>query len=226
MEDLWVCHLGMIEYREALALQLAVRASRLAGEIPDALLLLEHPPVYTRGRRSEARELPMGESWYLSQGIDIVDSDRGGKLTYHGPGQLVGYPIMAVDDVIGYLRSMERAMIAALAEEGVGAQLRDGLTGVWAGERKIGSIGVHLSRGVSTHGFAINVENDLQPFQWVVPCGLENVQMTSIVRERGRIPPVLPCFRKRVAYAFAQEFGRRQRLVSAARLTRVPASVS
>ncbi|GAC1435288.1 MAG: lipoyl(octanoyl) transferase LipB [Solirubrobacteraceae bacterium] len=226
MAELWVCHLGMIEYRAALALQLRVRAARQAGEIPDTLLLLEHPPVYTRGRRSQPGELPMGEAWYLSQGIDIVDSDRGGKLTYHGPGQLVGYPIMAVGDVIAYLRSMERAMIAALGDEGVVARVREGLTGVWAQERKIASIGVHLSRGVSTHGFAINVENDLQPFQWVVPCGLEGVQMTSVLRERGATPPLMPCFRKRMGHAFAREFGLRQRLVSGARVTGAPLAVA
>ena len=102
-----MCHLGTVEYRVASALQEQVRARRQADEIPDVLLLLEHPPVYTRGRRSQHGELPMGEDWYRAQGIDVVDSDRGGKLTYHGPGQLVGYPIMRIDDVIAYLRTME-----------------------------------------------------------------------------------------------------------------------
>lgn len=217
MEELWVCQLGVIEYRAALALQERVRAARQAGQLPDVLLLLEHHPVYTRGRRSDPSELPMGEAWYLSQGIDVADSDRGGKLTYHGPGQLVGYPIMHVEDVIGYLRAMERAIIAALAEEGLGAHISDGLTGVWTGERKIASIGVHLSRGITTHGFAVNVQNDLQPFNWVLPCGLQDVQMTSVVKETRQSGP-LPCFRRRMAYAFTQEFGRRQRLISSTRL--------
>ena len=138
--DLWTCHLGQVEYREALELQRRLRTARQAGTIPDLLLLLEHPPVYTRGRRSVPGELPMGESWYLSQGIDVVDVDRGGKVTYHGPGQLVGYPIMAVDDVVAFVRTMEEAMIAALADEGIVARSRadEGrdFTGVWVGERK------------------------------------------------------------------------------------------
>ncbi len=215
--ELWVCHLGAVEYRAAVAMQEQVRARRQARELPDVLLLLEHPPVFTRGRRSQASELPMGEAWYRGHGIDIVDSDRGGRLTYHGPGQLVGYPIMAIGDVIAYLRTMERAIIAALAEEGVSARVRDGLTGVWVHEGKIASIGVHVSRAVTTHGFAVNVENDLQPFSWVVPCGIPDVQMTSLTRERGERAD-LACFRRRMAHHFCVAHGARQRLVSPARL--------
>jgi lipoate-protein ligase B len=203
-------------------LQGRLRAARQQDEIPDVLLMLEHPPVYTRGRRSAPGELPMGEDWYRAQGIDVVDTDRGGKVTYHGPGQLVGYPIMRIDDVVAYLRTMESAIIAALADEGVQAEVRDGLTGVWAGLRKIASIGVHVSRGVTTHGFAVNVENDLQPFGWIVPCGLEGVQMTSVIRETAR-SRAMPCFRREMAWRFATAFDRRQRLVSAARLQRAAA---
>jgi lipoate-protein ligase B len=215
--ELWVAHLGTLPYRDGVALQERLRARRQAGEIPDALLLLEHPPVYTRGRRSEPSDLPMGEDWYRLQGIEVEDSDRGGRVTYHGPGQLVGYPIMEVRDVPGYVNTMERAVIAALAAEGIEAEVRDGLTGVWAGEAKIGSIGVHVSRGVTTHGFAVNVDNDLQPFEWIVPCGIEGVRVTSVCKETGR-GDHLSCFRKRAAHAFCQAFGRRQRLVSLARL--------
>ena len=220
--DLWVCHLGMVEYGEALALQERIRAARQQGLIADVMLLLEHWPVYTRGRRSAPGELPMGEDWYRMQGIEIVDTDRGGKLTYHGPGQLVGYPIVAVDDVVAYVRTLEQAVVTALAEEGVAARARpdDGpdFTGVWVAERKIASIGVHVARGVTTHGFAVNVENDLQPFSWVVPCGLDGVQMTSLIKETGRLDGQLPCFRRRVAYRVAEALGRRQRLISRARL--------
>src|SRR3954468_2240070 len=135
---------------------------------PDHLLLLEHEPVYTRGRRTKPAELPMGEDWYRAQGIEICDTDRGGAVTYHGPGQLVGYPIVALraygNDVHAYVRRIERVMIEALADYGIEAQTIDGLTGVWtAGEpppdamgeqaRKIGSIGIHIRRGVTTHGF-------------------------------------------------------------------------
>ncbi|MDP9383907.1 MAG: lipoyl(octanoyl) transferase LipB [Actinomycetota bacterium] len=222
-EDLLVCHLGRVEYRAAVELQQALRARVQSGELGDLLLLLEHPPVYTRGRRSDQAELPMGEAWYRSQGIDVVQTDRGGKLTYHGPGQLVGYPIMRITDVIAYLRTMEGAIAAALAEEGVVAGPREGLTGVWVEDRKIGSIGVHVSRGVTTHGFAINVDNDLQPFEWVVPCGLSGVQMTSLAKETGRRDArTLSCFARRMALAFAQAHGRRQRLVTRQRLGIAP----
>ena len=226
--EIWVCHLGVVDYREALSLQERLREARQAGELPDVLLTLEHPPVYTRGRRSRPGELPMGEEWYAAQGIDVVETDRGGLVTYHGPGQLVGYPIVRVDDVVGYVRTLESAVVRALVGEGVvqaRSRPREGhrYTGVWVEDRKIASIGVHLSRGVSTHGFAVNVENDLQPFSWIVPCGLDGVSMTSLLRETGRTPSVMKCFRRRAAYEVARGLGRRQRLVSLARLeTQVP----
>jgi len=220
MDDLLVCHLGAVEYRAATDLQEQLRERRRRNAIGDVLLLLEHPPVYTRGRRTQNAELPMGEAWYATQGIDVVDTPRGGRVTYHGPGQLVGYAIMRADDVVEHVRSMERAIVTALGEQGIDAHARidDGpdFTGVWVGERKIASIGVHLSKGVTAHGFAVNVDNDLQPFEWIVPCGL-HAQMTSVCRELGEAPN-LPCFRKRMAYAFTQEHGRRQRLVALERL--------
>jgi lipoyl(octanoyl) transferase len=223
MGELWVCQLpGTIEYGSALELQEQVRALRQAELVPDVMLLLEHPPVYTRGRRSGAGELPFGEDWYGARGIEIHDVDRGGKVTYHGPGQLVGYPIVRVDDVVGYVRTLERSIVRALAEEGVTtrARVEDGpdYTGVWIADRKIASIGIHLAHGVTTHGFAVNVDNDLAPFGWVVACGLPDVEMTSLSRETERTGPLLPCFRKRVAYAVAQELGLRQRIVSRDRL--------
>jgi lipoyl(octanoyl) transferase len=155
-------------------------------------LLLEHPPVYTKGRRSEPGELGMGEDWYRMQGIEVTDTDRGGRVTYHGPGQLVGYPIVSLkpyrDDVHAYVRRLERVMIESLADFSVAAEVIEGLTGVWVGGpplegRKIGSIGIHVNRGVTTHGFAVNVNNDLQPFEWIVPCGIEGARMTSLCRE-------------------------------------------
>jgi lipoate-protein ligase B len=216
-DELWVAHLGQIPYDEAVEVQARARAARQAGSVPDALLLLEHPPVYTKGRRSDRADLPMGEDWYRMQGIEVRATDRGGRVTYHGPGQLVGYPIMAIVDVMEYVRAIERALIRALADEGIAAEVREGLTGVWAGERKIGSIGVHVSRGVTTHGFAINVDCDLQPFEWIVPCGIDGVRMTSVYLETRRTD-AMACFRKRVAWRFAEEFGLRQRLVSLDRL--------
>lgn len=220
--DLQVVHLGVVEYREAHLLQERLRAARLAGTVGDTLLLLEHPPVYTRGRRPDPGGLPMGEDWYREQGFDVVESDRGGRVTYHGPGQLVGYPIMGTADVVGFVRTMERALIAALADEGLPARARTAegpdWTGVWVQERKIASLGLHVSRGVTTHGFAVNVTNDLQPFSWIVACGLPEVRMTSVQQELGRPEDPMPCLRRRVAHRFAEAHGRRQRLVSPARL--------
>jgi lipoyl(octanoyl) transferase len=194
MDEVLIARLGLVPYEEARDLQKRIEAARQAGEIRDVLLLLEHPPVYTKGRRTDPSELGMGEDWYRMQGIDVQETDRGGRLTYHGPGQLVGYPIVSLkpygDDVQAYVRRLERLMIDSLAPYGIEAEVIDGLTGVWVGGRppdgrKIGSIGVHVSRGITTHGFAVNVNNDLQPFEWVVPCGIENVRMTSLTRELG-----------------------------------------
>ncbi len=219
MEELWVCNLGLVPYTEALALQLRLRDARQADEIPDTLLLLEHPAVYTRGRRSTPQELPLGEAFYAAQGIELVDVDRGGRVTYHGPGQLVGYPIMRIGDIIGYLRTMERAIVAALEAEGIDAQGGgERPTGVWTHGAKIASIGVHISRRVTTHGFAVNAENDLQPFEWIVPCGLEGVAITSIERETGRADN-LAGFRARMAVQFAHAFERRAQTVGPERLS-------
>jgi lipoate-protein ligase B len=219
--DLWTCNLGTIEYRAATALQEDLRARVSADELPDLLLLLEHPPVYTLGRRSDPDDLPFGADFWRARGIDVVQTPRGGKLTYHGPGQLVGYPIMHTTDIPAYVRTMEHAIVAALAEEGIEARGRDHegpqFTGVWVEDRKIASIGVHVSKGVTTHGFAINVDNDVEPFHQVTACGLPGVRMTSIALETGRTGG-LPCFRKRMAYAFARAHGRRQRIVAPPRL--------
>jgi lipoyl(octanoyl) transferase len=211
--DLLVCNLGTVEYREAAALQERLREQVIAGELPDLMLLLEHPPVYTVGRRSEDDELPQG-----SFGIDVVQTPRGGKLTYHGPGQLVGYPIMHVASVPEYILTMERAIVTALGRAGIEAETKLGHkhVGVWVGERKIASVGVHLSHGVSSHGFAVNVDNDLDPFTWVVACGLPDVQMTSMAAEGAS--EGVACFRKRMGHAFCEAFGLRQRLISPARL--------
>jgi lipoate-protein ligase B len=222
--DLAVVQLGVVPYAEALELQLRLRELRQADEIGDTLLLLEHPPVYTRGRRTEAHDLPMGEDWYRAQGVEIHDADRGGRVTYHGPGQLVGYPIMRISDVPAFVHTMEEAIVAALADAGITADVRDGLTGIWADDAKIGSIGVHVNRGVTTHGFAVNVDNDLQPFEWIVPCGLDGVRMTSVLKASGRREGI-SCFRKRMAYRFAQAYGMRQRITTLERLSRTPAFV-
>ena len=213
-----MAQLGTIAYEEAVDLQERVRERRQAEEIPDALLVLEHPPVYTKGKRTTPADLPMGEEWYRARGIDVCDTDRGGRVTYHGPGQLVAYPIMAIERVADFVHTMETAIVAALADEGIEARVRGApFTGVWAGDSKIASIGVRVSGGVTTHGLAVNVDNDLQPFEWIVPCGIDHVRMTSVSRETGRVGS-LPCFRRRMAHRFVEAFGRRQRLVTERRL--------
>jgi lipoyl(octanoyl) transferase len=222
-DEILVVRCGLVPYEEALVAQRWLVGARQEGEMPDALLLLEHPPVYTRGRRSSEEELPMQAEWYAMQGIEVHDTDRGGRVTYHGPGQLVAYPIVSLkpygDDVHEYVRRLERVAIEALAEHGVAAGTIEGLTGVWtegeapgsgagpAAARKIGSIGVHVSRGVTTHGLAVNVNNDLQPFEWIVPCGIEDCRVTSLSRELGAEQD-LAAFTDTVVARFAAVFER------------------
>jgi lipoyl(octanoyl) transferase len=224
--EVLVVRCGLVPYDEALVAQRWLRDAREDGSIPDVLLLLEHPPVYTRGRRSTPEELPMAEEWYEMQGIELRDTDRGGRVTYHGPGQLVAYPIVDLrpygDDVHEYVRRLERVAISALGEHGVAAQTIEGLTGVWTeGEpeeaRKIGSIGVHVSRGITTHGLSVNVSNDLQPFEWVVPCGIEGCQVSSLSRETGSAQELAP-FADTVAARYAEAYEREPAAASPAEL--------
>ncbi|MGE5281779.1 MAG: lipoyl(octanoyl) transferase LipB [Chloroflexota bacterium] len=232
--EVLVVRCGLVPYEEATVAQRWLRDAREDGSIPDVLLLLEHPPVYTRGRRSDEAELPMAREWYEMQGIEVCTTDRGGRVTYHGPGQLVAYPIVSLrpydDDVHEYVRRLERVAIGALGAHGVRATTIEGLTGVWTeGEPpglprrraenrriateigpsagKIGSIGVHVSRGITTHGLAINVNTDLQPFEWIVPCGIEGCRVTSLSRELGAEQD-LDAFADTVAARFAEVYER------------------
>lgn len=221
---------GTLPYKDAWEAQLRLAERRAEGTIPDVLMLLEHPPVYSRGRRTKAEELPMGDEWYEARGIEVLDTDRGGLVTYHGPGQLVAYPIVDLTpmggDVHEYVRGLERVMIAALAEHGVRAGLIPGETGVWVGgpreedgtlslapgpegelALKIGAIGLHVSRGITTHGFAVNVSNDLQPFGWVLACQIEGGRVTSLSRELGAEQPVEE-FADTVAARYGEQFDR------------------
>ena len=211
--ELRVHDLGTVPYGRALELQEHVRGRRQAGEIPDTVLLLEHPPVYTLGRRAQPSELPLSPELLRERGIEVYESDRGGRITFHGPGQLVAYPIVAVADVVAYVRSLEAAIVTALSRAGLASRARteDGpdYTGVWTGERKIASIGVHVQRGVTTHGLAVNVANDLEPFMWIDPCGLAGVQMTSLERELGSGSPSIEEFRALLVQGLCEALDRR-----------------
>ena len=181
-----VIEAGRLAYREALDLQRSLAQARIDGRLEhDVLLLLEHPDVVTIGRTAQAGHL------VDTHGIEVVEVERGGDVTYHGPGQLVGYPILDLRehraDLHWYLRTVEHALIEALARLGIPAARRTGYTGVWVGrgERKIASIGVHVKQWVSWHGFALNVTTDLSQFDRIVPCGIAGVEMTSVEREKG-----------------------------------------
>lgn len=182
--ELQVGLLGRVPYGEALARQEALLARRLAGG-RDALLLLEHPPVYTLGRGADAQHLGAA----ALGAVEVVRVGRGGQVTYHGPGQLVGYPILGLrdlrPDVHWYVRSLEQVLIEALRVVGIAAARRGGLTGVWVADRKIASIGVGVRRWVTWHGFALNVGEDLSGFDAITPCGIAGVRMTSVAREGG-----------------------------------------
>lgn len=195
---------GRVEYARATAWQEALVARCLAGG-PEALLLLEHPPVYTLGRGADPRHL----GFAAATGVPVVRTHRGGQVTYHGPGQLVGYPVLDLrrrrPDVRWYLRTLEGVLVAALADLGVAAASRDGFTGVWVADRKIASIGVALRRWVSWHGFALNVAPDLSGFDAITPCGIDGVRMTSVALEGG--PDSLDVVRDAVLARFLPAFG-------------------
>jgi lipoyl(octanoyl) transferase len=180
-----IARLGTVDYESALALQDTLVAARRDDLIGDTLLVLEHPHVFTLGRGADARYLLEARP-----GVPVFRVSRGGQVTYHGPGQLVGYPILKLEgrdrDIHLYLRSLEQTMIAALAKLGIAAGRRGGLTGVWVGERKIGSIGVGLRRWITLHGFALNVHTDLDYFGAMVPCGIAECEMTSVKLELDR----------------------------------------
>ena len=175
---------GLVPYDEAWDWQRRLHAEVVAGTREDTVLLLEHPSVYTAGRRTESFERPL-------DGTPVVDVDRGGKITWHGPGQLVGYPIVRLPDamdVVGHVRRLEAALIAACADRGLEARRVDGRSGVWTadGQRKLAAIGVRVSRGVTMHGFALNCAPDLTAYGAIVPCGITDAGVTSLSAELGR----------------------------------------
>jgi lipoyl(octanoyl) transferase len=195
MKSCLVVDLGVAPYRAAWELQRRLVAARKAGVLPDVLLLCEHPHVVTLGRNGKSEHLRASEYVLRQMNVEFITTDRGGDITYHGPGQLVGYPILNLGeirrDVIWYVRQLEETMIRAAADFGVRATRSTGKTGVWvndsgAGEEKLAAIGVHISRWVTSHGFAFNVATDLRYFELIVPCGIPDRQPTSLERLLGR----------------------------------------
>ena len=201
-----VARLGTIDYPQAWDLQLRLAQQVHLGEQPNTLLLLEHPSVYTRGRLSRSEHILLSPEETQAKGIPIYETDRGGQVTYHGPGQLVGYPVVDLRQWGGplkYVRTLERIIVDTLAELEIEAGSMEGLTGVWAGEAKIAAIGVKISRGVAYHGFSINVNTDLSYYNYIVPCGIEDRPVTSMAQLLGG-----PMDLEMVYYSLVYHFGR------------------
>ena len=208
--------LGLMPYAEALEIQRAAAKARIAHELgEDVLLLVEHPPVVTLGRAAQSARVVVPRDLLASRGVEVFDVERGGDVTFHGPGQLVGYPIFDLrthkQDLHWYLRQLEEALIVALQAYGISAWRNVGYTGVWVAPeppRKIASIGVHARDWVTWHGFAFNVTTDLTFFDLIVPCGIQNVEMTSLARETGREDVSVVRALPDVANAFGSTFAR------------------
>jgi lipoyl(octanoyl) transferase len=187
---LLVRHLGRVPYAEGLQIQEQLVAERQAGRIVDVLLMLEHDPVFTMGRNAQAENVLLSKEALKTKGFDLFETGRGGDVTFHGPGQVVGYPILELPtdrrDVHRYVRDLEEVMIRACAGYGVTAGRIAGKTGAWVGTEKVGAIGVRIARWVTSHGFALNVSNDLEPFALIVPCGIRDHGVTSLSRLLGR----------------------------------------
>ncbi len=214
--ELEVQCLGVVPYREALALQADLVTDRRSGEVPDQLLLLEHPHVITLGTGSSAEHVLADQARRAELGVELFEAGRGGDVTYHGPGQLVGYPILDLKpdhrDLLAYLRDLETMLIAAVGELGVRAARIPGLTGVWVDDRKVAAIGVRVSSGwITSHGFALNVSSDLSYYDTIVPCGVADRSVTSVSEELDRlvgVEEVIPV----VLESFASVFGRNIRV--------------
>lgn len=209
-----VRRLGRVPYAKGLALQERLVAERQAGRIPDTLLLLEHDPVFTLGRNARAEHVLFPEAELRARGFEVYETGRGGDVTYHGPGQVVGYPILnlAPDrcDVHRYVRDLEEVLIRTCADYGVAASRVPGMTGAWVGQEKIGAIGVRIARWVTSHGFAFNVSANLAPFGLIVPCGLRGRGVTSLERLLGA-PVSAEAVMDRLAAHMAAVFARSAR---------------
>jgi lipoyl(octanoyl) transferase len=205
-----VCWLGRIDYLHARTLQELLARARAEDCVTDTLLLLEHPPIYTLGRRSNEKHILVPRQVLEKQGVAVYRTDRGGGVTFHGPGQLVGYPVVSLKDRQGglgrYLRDLEEILIRVLSQFAIVAGRLQGFTGVWVGDRKIAAIGVKLNAGkITGHGLALNVTTDLSYFSQIVPCGIHHKGVTSMARILGREVPLAPV-RRAMAKAFSQVF--------------------
>ncbi|MCI0685995.1 MAG: lipoyl(octanoyl) transferase LipB [Sporichthyaceae bacterium] len=206
MEPLWTVRAGLVPYRQAWAWQRALVERRAAGDIPDTVLLLEHPHVYTIGKRGAEADVLVGEEWLAAQGAEVVHSDRGGLVTYHGPGQLVGYPITLLDPARGvwpFIQRVKLALCDLAASFDLRARGERGLkTGVWVGDAKLAAIGMRVSRGVTSHGFALNCATDLAKFNAIVPCGMPDktaCSLTSLLGREVTVAEVLPLAERHLA---------------------------
>ena len=209
--ELWTVPMGLVGYAEALELQRNIARDRISGAIrQDVLLLLEHPPVVTLGRSSKEEHLVASPEFLAQHGVEKFETERGGDVTFHGPGQLVGYPVIDLkrhrQDLHWYLRQLEEVLIDMLSDFGISSERRAGLTGVWTGGKKIASIGVHARDWVTWHGFALNVNTNLSFFDLIIPCGISGVVMTSISRELGLEQVRMADVRDRVTASFARAF--------------------
>jgi lipoyl(octanoyl) transferase len=206
VKDLVVCDLGFMDYQEAWEVQLRTHRAVASGEAAPTLLLVEHPPVITFGRKGGREHVMVSEDFLTSRGFSLYDIERGGDVTYHGPGQLVGYPIFPVGRrVREFLRALEAALVAVLAGYGIESEGSEGYAGVWVGDDKVAAIGVAVKRDVSFHGFALNVHTDLSHFEYIVPCGLAGKGVTSLERLLGR-PVTLDEVKLKVIEAFHEVF--------------------
>lgn len=213
-KPLAIVPVGRISYTTGHALQRAVSQARIDGTIDrDVLLLVEHEPTITMGRGTKATSLPMSAETLRARGLTVAEIERGGDVTWHGPGQIVGYPIMYLQDhrpdLHWYLRQLEEVLIRALGTLGIEAERNPGLTGVWTEGRKIASIGIHVRHWVTTHGFALNVLNNLSAFDVIVPCGIKDVTMTSVAKEferQGRQAPSLDNVASALVVAMGEVF--------------------
>jgi lipoyl(octanoyl) transferase len=225
MKEIIYCNPGLIDYKEAWDIQKKVFELRYQKKLPDTIFLLEHPHTYTFGKTADKKNLTGSEEYLNENKISVYDIDRGGDITYHGPGQIVGYPIINLEewqkDTHKYLRALEEIIIQTCKEYGISAGRNSSYTGVWIENRKIAAIGIKVSRWITMHGFAFNINTDLSLFNGIIPCGIQDKEVTSLKRELGKLTDIdevkevlLKCFLKEFGYEYYKRFQLDQLLLS------------